>query len=220
MQIPTETITAGNQVNTIRPEKTVEKNCQKEIEREEQDLEKSINEYADLAMNEEMLENDDLLDEEEIEDFEENQNPEIGAEEEQIEAISQLSPMGSKCVHHAHAPVILKNSLPIQSKEKIKEANPKDQKERRDTAPVSSQGRKGGARSPDVKGTYASRKLAVRGRLSPKAKQLKPQREAPGQPRNALKVPCHEVYPSANKSRKTVSASGSMVSQKPSSTWI
>ncbi|KAG2270254.1 hypothetical protein Bca52824_064809 [Brassica carinata] len=78
-------------------------------------------------------------------------------------------------------------------------------------------GRKRGARSPDLKGASASRKLAGRGRLSPKSKLMKSIREALDESR---KVPRHEVYPSAIKSRKPVSTLGSMVSQKPSSTRI
>ncbi|KAF2604628.1 hypothetical protein F2Q70_00026379 [Brassica cretica] len=78
-------------------------------------------------------------------------------------------------------------------------------------------GRRRGARSPDLKGVSASRKLASRGRRSPKKKVLKPSREMT---QDSQRLPRHEVYPSAIKSRKTVSKLGSVVSQKPPSTQI
>ncbi|KAF3502041.1 hypothetical protein F2Q69_00042969 [Brassica cretica] len=72
----------------------------------------------------------------------------------------------------------------------------------------------------DLKGASASRKLANRGRLSPKKKQLKPSRDPIIPVRRSEKFPRIEVYPSAIKSRKPVSTPGSMVSEKPSSTQI
>lgn len=61
----------------------------KDNERGEEDIDTTIAKYAELAMNEEMMENDDLLDEiseEEIQAFEKE------LEDDRIEAISQLSP--------------------------------------------------------------------------------------------------------------------------------
>ncbi|KAF2571889.1 hypothetical protein F2Q70_00002716 [Brassica cretica] len=72
----------------------------------------------------------------------------------------------------------------------------------------------------DLKGASASMKLANRGRLTPKKKQLKPSRDPIIPVRRSEKFPRTEVYPSAIKSRKPVSTPGSMVSEKPSSTQI
>lgn len=67
-----------------------------EVEREENELNKSIDEYADLYMDADMVEDDDLLDEnvETLENFEslENENTEEAEKEDgQIEAIARLS---------------------------------------------------------------------------------------------------------------------------------
>ncbi|KAF8088084.1 hypothetical protein N665_0554s0014 [Sinapis alba] len=77
--------------------------------------------------------------------------------------------------------------------------------------------RKKGTRSPDAKGAAASKKLAARGRASPKSKVARQLRTS--RPRSTSQLPRIEVYPSALKGGKP-SVSGSMVSQKPSSTHI
>lgn len=69
-------------------------------------------------------------------------------------------------------------------------------------------------RSPDEKGTAASKKLAVRGRASPKGKASRQYR--PPVARRLPQVPRHEVYPSAVRGKKP-SVSGSVVTQKPPS---
>ena len=185
-----------------------------EKEREDLELEKSIDEYAALAMNEKMIEEDDLLDE-----FDEpEKNIEDGMfDEEQIEAISQLSP--EPRFSKARPPIakIQQKSVAEGEKRDVHKDAGKEQKAKKGAAQTATVGKKRGARSPDIKGVTASRKLATHGRLSPKPKQMKPDRDLL---KSSNKVPRHEVYPSASKSRKPVSTSGSMVSQKPSSTQI
>ncbi|CAN6858289.1 unnamed protein product [Brassica oleracea] len=72
-------------------------------------------------------------------------------------------------------------------------------------------------RSPEIKGTAASKKLATRGRSSPRSKAMRQSRLKVS--RVSSKVPRIEVYPSALKGRNP-SVSGSVVSQKPPSTRI
>ncbi|XP_013669409.2 uncharacterized protein LOC125575758 [Brassica napus] len=81
-------------------------------------------------------------------------------------------------------------------------------------------GKKRGSRSPDLRGAAASRKLANRGRMSPKPKQLKPPREALFQNRNATKLPRHEVYPFPNKSRKPVTKAAKIEGHKVFMTFV
>ncbi|KAG5401984.1 hypothetical protein IGI04_016591 [Brassica rapa subsp. trilocularis] len=81
------------------PEKTRDETVQQRKAREAKELDKEINEYADLAehaMTQEMIDNDDLLEEheEEIEDPPETEPHvrEEDMEDERIEALSQMSP--------------------------------------------------------------------------------------------------------------------------------
>lgn len=81
------------------PEKTQEETPQQRKDREAKELDKIINEYADLAdqaMTQEMIYNDDLLEEHEevIEDSPDTKLPvrDDDMEDEQIEALSQMSP--------------------------------------------------------------------------------------------------------------------------------
>ncbi|CAN6934002.1 unnamed protein product, partial [Brassica oleracea var. botrytis] len=67
-------------------------------------------------------------------------------------------------------------------------------------------------RSPEIKGTAASKKLATRGRSSPRSKATRQSRLKVS--RVSSKVLRTEVYPSALKGRNP-SVSGSVVSQKP-----
>ncbi|CAG7888539.1 unnamed protein product [Brassica rapa] len=81
-------------------------------------------------------------------------------------------------------------------------------------------GRRRGTRSPDTKGVAASKKLAVRGRASPKGKLVKHGRTQPARGSGSTEVPRNEVYPSALNGRKLFTATGSVGSQKPPSTQI
>ncbi|KAF2574495.1 hypothetical protein F2Q70_00002136 [Brassica cretica] len=81
-------------------------------------------------------------------------------------------------------------------------------------------GRIRGTRSPDTKGAAASKKLAVRGRASPKGKLVKHGRTQPARGSGSAEVPRNEVYPSPLNGRKLFTATGSVGSQKPPSTQI
>lgn len=81
------------------PEKTQEETQQQRKDREAKELDKIINEYADLAdqaMTQEMIDNDDLPEEHEevTEDSPDTELPvrDDDMEDEQIEALSQMSP--------------------------------------------------------------------------------------------------------------------------------
>ncbi|WZZ48779.1 hypothetical protein YC2023_048886 [Brassica napus] len=95
-------------------------------------------------------------------------------EEEQIEAVAQLSqnrstrpPLGER----------MKEKSAPQVKETSKEAALDEQNDKNGKTSLTPLGKKRGAKSPDLKGDSASRKLANRGRLSPKKKQFKPSRD-------------------------------------------
>ncbi|KAG2312283.1 hypothetical protein Bca52824_023840 [Brassica carinata] len=150
--------------------KTVEKEKALEKEKEDADLNKTIDEYAEMARDAGMMDDDDLLDE--ISDPE-DLPMEGDGKEGQIEAISQLSPVRSTW---PPVPEKKKAKQSQPDKEIRKEPAPKEQHEKRRINPIP-MGRRRGSRSPDLKGASASKKLAIRGRLSPKAKQLKFSRE-------------------------------------------
>ncbi|KAF3497299.1 hypothetical protein DY000_02051903 [Brassica cretica] len=113
----------------------------------------------------------------------------------------------------AHAPRPTRTKAE-QTKDKKVAKGSKDDKAVRGALGYTNQTRKRGARSPEIKGTAASNKLATRGRMSPKPKQMKPARDMMMATRQSTKVPRNEVYLSASRSRKTVVTSGSVVSQK------
>lgn len=184
-----------------------------EKEREDAELDKIIEEYAEMAMQTEPLMDADMLEEDDL--LDELSDPDD--KEGQIEAISQLSPV------RATRPIGTEKTKQSQATlgkgTKMEPANMENNEKREIKNPIP-MGRRRGARSPEIKGASASKKLATRGRLSPKPKQLKFTREEIIPTRATTKLPRHEVYPSAMKSRKPVSNAGSMVSQKPSSKRI
>ncbi|KAF8094888.1 LOW QUALITY PROTEIN: hypothetical protein N665_0350s0003 [Sinapis alba] len=115
-----------NRGNSKTTETSREKTQKREKEGEEKELDRTINEYVNLAMDEETLENDNLLDEEVAEDEVENHASKNMVEEEPIEAISQLSPVCSKRRFLALATAVSESSLNGPSKGKIIEASSKD----------------------------------------------------------------------------------------------
>ncbi|KAG2323621.1 hypothetical protein Bca52824_016834 [Brassica carinata] len=184
--------------------------------RKEDELDKTIEEYAkmaDLAMTKDMIDNDDLLDEDQ--DFE-VYNTDEEMEDGRIEAISQLSPKPPSKPKALEMKNAGAETRPVEKEDRTTEAL-KQQTVKKVSSQSLIKGGNRGARSPDLKGAAASKKLASRGRLSPKSKMMKPQRD---QGETSRQVPRYVVYPSANKSRKPVATSGSVVSQKPSSSRI
>ncbi|KAG2281390.1 hypothetical protein Bca4012_049865 [Brassica carinata] len=81
-------------------------------------------------------------------------------------------------------------------------------------------GKRRGARSPDTKGVDASKKLAIRGRASPKGKLVKHNCLNSSRVSGSSAIPRNEVYPSSLKGQNLFTASGLVGSQKPPSTQI
>ena len=163
-----------------------------------------------------MVDEDDLLDD--MAELDEQNRDEV-MEDGRIEAISQLSPERPSSTTNGTGAMTSKAAPQEVEKGEQRENNnrKKDQKNTQTLQQITTLGKRRGARSPDLKGVSASRKLASRGRLSPRKKVLKPVRETM---LDSQRIPRHEVYPSAIKSRKSVSKFGSVVSQKPSSSQI
>ncbi|CAG7901202.1 unnamed protein product, partial [Brassica rapa] len=155
-------------------EEDPEKGQETEKDREEQELEKSIADFADQAMTEDMINEDDLL--ADIAEMEKQTQAE-DKEDGRIEAISQLSPQrpNSKTAEEA-APIDKQIKKRVQE-EKFQDNSLKNQRNHQESQQITTLGKKRGARSPDLKGVAASRKLATRGRLSPKPKTMKTARE-------------------------------------------
>ncbi|WZZ59872.1 hypothetical protein YC2023_059979 [Brassica napus] len=117
-------------------------------------------------MTDEMTDEDDLLDD--IAEME-KQTKEKEMEDGRIEAISQLSP--ERPTNKTSVSKVKTGMLNIQGVEKGgRPGNTMEKKNKQRSQQNASLGRKRGARSPDLKGASASRKLAGRGRLSPKSK--------------------------------------------------
>ena len=206
------------------PEKTRDETVQQRKAREAKELDKEINEYADLAehaMTQEMIDNDDLLEEheEEIEDPPETEPHvrEEDMEDERIEALSQMSPEPQISKQKSVSKMLSQKESRVDEVRGLNQDSTKPKSTQRITSQTAPVGTRRGIRNQELKGAAASKKLSSRGRLSPKAKQLKPPREQLIPVRN---VPRLEVYPSAKTSRRTLTTTGSMVSQKPSSSQI
>ncbi|KAF3555902.1 hypothetical protein F2Q69_00010896 [Brassica cretica] len=121
------------------------KNKEREdVEKEDADIDRSIDEYAEMVMNEEMIDADNLLDENfENEEFLVEEGME---EEEHIEAIAQLSqnrsirpPLGEK----------MKAKPAQQAKEASKEPVNTDQNDKNGKTNLMPLGKKRGTKSPD-----------------------------------------------------------------------
>lgn len=172
-----------------------------------EDLEKSVKEFENLEMDEEILENDDLLDDE------------SGQDAVQIEALSQLSPAHAENQmepqQDRHQPQKKRKST---SKAISQNAKNKDTPKSRDglagtTDPPQPSNPTGVLKrrvpkNPDTKGVKASKKLsAARGQCSPKGKGATSKPSGP----STRKIPRYEVFPSAV-SKKSLSLSGLVVS--------
>ncbi|XP_013632905.1 PREDICTED: uncharacterized protein LOC106338486 [Brassica oleracea var. oleracea] len=119
--------------------------------REEKETDEDIEEYAALGMTDEMIDEDDLLDG--IVEMEKDM------EDGRIEAISQLSP--ERPTNKTSVSKVKTGMLNIQGVEKGgRPGNTMEKKNKQSSQQNASLGRKRGARSPDLKGASASRKLA------------------------------------------------------------
>ncbi|KAF3522204.1 hypothetical protein F2Q69_00048842 [Brassica cretica] len=179
-----------------------------------ENIEKSVKEFENLEMDDEMIANDDLL------------GDAPGFDAVQIDALTQLSPVHTEIQDPQH-------DIPVSSTPERRSADYASLPQRTNIDTVMShdgtasklpvtQTRKPACvlkrnvpKSPDAKAARASRKLnAARGRTSPKVKKGNTSSKAAAHPSH--KLPRIEVHPSAL-SKKTLSLSGSVVSQKPHS---
>ncbi|CAN7110731.1 unnamed protein product [Brassica rapa subsp. narinosa] len=179
---------------------------------DEAEVDRLVSEFGDVIMDENMMENDDLL------------VDEPGFDAEKIDAISQLSPMQ---VQNEPDETMGQKNLSSHRHEKSQRAEHETKKHATSVQPMlkapldmiatdKGVAKKKPASNADVKGARASKKLAAqKGRASPKKVRGSgiPQKSA------SQKVPRIEVFPSAN-SKKSLSLSGSVVSQKPPSKKI
>ncbi|KAL0795894.1 hypothetical protein Bca101_067271 [Brassica carinata] len=186
---------------------------------DEVEVDKLVDEFGDVVMTENMIQNDDLL------------VDEPGYDAEIIDAISQLSPAnaetfdkneniqkrGSK-VSTKSKTNKLKSQIGFQDQEHPNHSDgiATSQGERNRGRSSCAEAKRGIQNSPDLKGAKASKKLStLLIRQSPsKTKGL----GVSSKPKS-LKVPRIEVFPSA-KSRSSVAVSGSVGSQKPPSKKI
>ncbi|KAG5390647.1 hypothetical protein IGI04_032188 [Brassica rapa subsp. trilocularis] len=166
------------------PEKTRDETVQQRKAREAKELDKEINEYADLAehaMTQEMIDNDDLLEEheEEIEDPPETEPHvrEEDMEDERIEALSQMSPEPQISKQKSVSKMLSQKESRVDEVRGLNQDSTKPKSTQRITSQTAPVGTRRGIRNQELKGAAASKKLSSRGRLSPKAKQLKPPRE-------------------------------------------
>ncbi|KAG2314586.1 hypothetical protein Bca52824_017708 [Brassica carinata] len=114
------------------------------------------------------------------------------------------------------------SAVGMKSKPKQKEVQEREQstKLQKDKPKSLSSIRRPGTQSPDTKGLAASKKLATRGRASPKSKPSKHSRTSSTRGVRLNMIPRTEVFPTAVKSCHLSTVSGSVGSQKPPSTPI
>ncbi|XP_010425929.1 PREDICTED: uncharacterized protein LOC104710966 [Camelina sativa] len=190
---------------------------------------KDIELEDEMIMDDEMIDNDDLLTEEDppIDDYlreagilyvSTEQGEHIEEGEEQIEAISQLSPVIKSKLRQPSKKAYARDrnkEKTIKDKDKVTAQHPPAVISQESTNPPGvdeNMDKRRVSKNPEISGV-ASRKLnALRVRQSPKKKS------GNGRTRSTA-VPRNEVFPSAI-SKKSAAKPGSVVSQKPPSTHI
>ena len=188
-----------------------------DVSMEDGEFNKMVDYYNELGMAEEMIDEDDMLDDIVVP---ETQMVAVESENEQIEAIAQLR---QKVISKDHTSNTRQNKDPPDQKQstlphdgRIEQNTPRGLLKGHEKTCV----KKVTPRSRDTKGIAASRKLAARGHMSPMSKGMKNSRPPMSGRQAAKQVPHSGVFPSALKSRKPVSLSSSVMSQKPPSTHI
>lgn len=173
----------------------------------EEEMNQYLELYAsvDIEMDDKMVDEDDLLDEMEDEEA----------------AVPETQEM----VTPTKQGRLLVADKEVERPEKImgrsdRQGKGQNSKPQRDKPTSTYPNKRRAARSLDLKGLAASKKLASRGKGSPKGKMAKQGRTGGNRGARTALVPRFEVYPSVVKNRKNSSASGSVGSQKPSSTHI
>lgn len=149
------------------PEKMQEETSQQRKDREAKELDKEINEYADLAeqaMTQEMIDNDDLVEEhdEVIEDPLEIELPvrddDMG--DEQIEALSQMSPEPQISKQKSVSKTISQKESRVEEARGTTQDSTKPKSTQRTPSQNVPVGPRRGTRHQELKGAAASKKLA------------------------------------------------------------
>lgn len=177
----------------------------------EEEMNQFADQYAsvDIEMDEEMLDNDDLLDE----DMEkETQVPETQVIARQSNAEKRLS---TNMIRVEEGRDKQRKIRPEAGTGMLSPQKKKIDREERSKQQLPSNGKRRGARSPDAKGTAASKKLALRGRSIPRGKLIRHNRLSATVAQGSTMVPRSEVYPSAIRGRKLSSKLVLVGSQKP-----
>ncbi|CAN7120367.1 unnamed protein product, partial [Brassica rapa subsp. narinosa] len=180
----------------------------------EEEITQIMEEYAsvDLEMDDDMVDDDDLLDDMDDEDAAVPETQEVLIQNKKD--LSKKGLMGEDTT----AKEMRSTSSPAAGLERVTKSQ--KEKSKKDKPQASYLHKHRGAKSPDTKGLAASRKLASRGRVSPKGKLVRHGRPSAMGSAQSTTIPRFGVYPSAVRSRKLSSVSGSVGSQKPPSTQI
>ncbi|CDY54536.1 BnaCnng27180D [Brassica napus] len=210
----------GADMEICKTRKSGDPGSEKETIPEGDDLltEEEINEMADkyagidFDMDESMIDEDDLL--------EEMENDVVVPETQEITKTLELQNKAPEVGKDKESPK-LASGQPHEEADRSqrKKSLKQNQKAPRGRSLVP-HGKRRGTRSPEAKGVAASKKLAIRGRASPKGKMVKHNRVNSSRGSGSSALPRNEVYPSSLKGRKLFTASGSVGSQKPPSTQI
>ncbi|KAF2589827.1 hypothetical protein F2Q70_00038973 [Brassica cretica] len=161
-------------------------------------------------MDEDMLNDDDLLDEAEEEDAVIPETQEVVLQDKRRQELDDREPRAAEEEKEETRKTSMEARLAVE----------RSKQNQKDLLPPLSINKRRGTRSPDMKGTTTSKKLAVRGRASPKGKLVRQGRHGSLRASGSALVPRTEVYPSAIRCQKTTAASGSVGSQKPPSIHI
>ncbi|KAF3587355.1 hypothetical protein F2Q69_00030990 [Brassica cretica] len=202
---------------SLEPEGGLEQDIDAPLtELESADVDNLVLEMERLEMEENMLDIDNMIDvdnDDLLVDI-----PDHDAKK--IEAIYQLFPATAAISKAApppsHQDIVMADATLQQALAPKAQPTPRDQ-----TNPYVPEGllKKKAPRSPDIKGSNASKKLQVLQSLSSRASPKKKIVSGKWQTSSSSKVPRNEVFPSAL-SKKSVSLAGSVVSQKPPSKKI
>ncbi|CAN6822186.1 unnamed protein product, partial [Brassica oleracea] len=158
---------------------------------------------VDLEMDEEMIDEDDLLDDlmEEVAMVPETQEPpETDATITHVKPASKNQEAQEQLNRAMAGEDLIGEKIQTSSKEAGNEKERKQEKQGskgQKDKPTGVDGKRRNMRSPDTKGLTSSKKLAIRGRASPKGKLSKHARLNSGRVLTSTTVPRTEVYPSA-----------------------
>lgn len=174
------------------------------------EMNKISEEYAGIDMDEDMLANDDLLGDTD------SDNGDTLAKEATDKKTSTTEGQRTR-----DANGIEKQRMLAQRSEREDGATQEKTiaESSKEKAPEK-QGKRKGGRTPDNRGSLASKKLAAQGRASPRGKISKTSRIPSMKNTTSRRLPLHEVYPSSTRNKKPSTASGLVGSQNPPSTRI